>query len=76
MSTLRFAPALLALALAFPAAAENRGKPHDSYINRGHRGGPHAVPELDRTIAGSAAVLLVGGIFVILGRRRRTTQPL
>ena len=34
-------------------------------------GGGHAVPELDRTVAGSAMVLLLGGVAYLASRRRR-----
>lgn len=34
-------------------------------------GGGRAVPELDRTVAGSAMVLLLGGVAYLASRRRR-----
>ncbi len=34
-------------------------------------GGGHSVPELDRTVAGSAMVLLLGGVAYLASRRRR-----
>jgi len=36
--------------------------------------GNHQIPELDPGLAGSAAVLLIGGTLVLAGRRRRTPQ--
>jgi hypothetical protein len=44
--------------------------------NRGNSGHPARghVPELDPGMAGSAAVLLVGGTLVLLGRRRVDAQ--
>lgn len=58
---------------------------HDHQNGEGHEGhgngwgnGHHknnddvaGVPELDKSVAGSAAVLLGGGVFVILGRRKK-----
>ncbi|MBI1944479.1 MAG: hypothetical protein HYS27_02215 [Deltaproteobacteria bacterium] len=63
-------PLFGALLVAVPADA---GKPHRGNHGNGeghHRGKPRGVPELDRTVAASAAVLIGGGVFVILGRRR------
>lgn len=63
-------PLLGALLVAVPADA---GRPHSSDQGNGEghrRGKTRGVPELDRTVAASAAVLIGGGVFVILGRRR------
>ena len=51
------------------------GAGHDGHGN-GWGNGHHkddvaGVPELDKSIAGSAALLLGGGVFVILGRRKK-----
>jgi hypothetical protein len=53
------------------------GNGHDGHGNgwgNGHHknnDGVAGVPELDKSVAGSAAVLLGGGVFVILGRRKK-----
>lgn len=63
-----------------PAGSASAGKAHGKDKGKDHpgKGGGHkrghAVPELDTSVAASAAVLLIGGVFVILGRRRRSAQ--
>lgn len=59
-------------ASAGKAYGKDKGENHPGR-GRGHQRG-HAVPELDTSVAASAAVLLIGGVFVILGRRRRSTR--
>ncbi|MGA9526010.1 MAG: hypothetical protein WBV82_31415 [Myxococcaceae bacterium] len=49
---------------------QNRGQGHERDRGNGHGQHGHNVPELDTSVAASAAVLLIGGVFVILGRRR------
>ena len=43
----------------------------DSAGDSGKGGGSRAVPELDTTVAGSAMVLLLGGVAYIASRRRK-----
>lgn len=40
----------------------------------GSNGGGHAVPELDPSVAGSAIVLLVGGVAYLASRRREEEE--
>jgi len=71
---------LLGLALAFglmlalPASdADARkwgGGGSYSYSASSASGGGHSVPELDTTLAGSAIVLLLGGVAYLASRRR------
>jgi hypothetical protein len=67
----------LALLVAAPALAERghghhkkRHHRHHHHRGCGHNGGVGA-PELDPGMAGSAAVLLLGGTLALMGHRRR-----
>jgi hypothetical protein len=64
----------LALALAAPAsdvAADGESASGSASSGKGARG----VPELDTTIAGSAMVLLLGGVAYLASRRRKDAEP-
>jgi hypothetical protein len=78
----------LGLVVATPMLARDRHSERSEYKRdyerengNGHRHGKkhhkkknHKIPELDPGVAGSAAVLLVGGTLVLAGRRRQDTE--
>jgi hypothetical protein len=56
----------LGLLLATPTLADGG--------HGGENGDNHKIPELDPGVAGSAAVLLIGGTLILAGRRRGGAQ--
>ena len=51
--------------------ADARGRRgHGHHARTAHHGSGHAVPELDPSAAGSAMLLLLGGVAYIASRRR------
>lgn len=84
------APLAAAFVIASPALAGRPDHSHDETDTHEHQNGAghsghgngygnghhktRGVPELDTSVAGSAAVLLGGGVFVLLGRRRASKR--
>ena len=62
---------LLACGLALFAPTSDAAADSDSWSDSGKVGGGRAIPELDTTVAGSAMVLLLGGVAYIASRRRK-----
>lgn len=48
-----------------------KGRSHYGHGNGHHKDAPASVPELDKAVGASVAVLIGGGLMVILGRRRK-----
>jgi hypothetical protein len=65
------------LALAAPASDVAAGGESGSSASGSASSGQGArgVPELDTTIAGSAMVLLLGGVAYLASRRRKDAEP-
>lgn len=65
------AGASLGVLLILPSVAGAQTEPKKSLIVTGKKPKASQLPELDPSAVGSAAVLLLGGTLVALGRQRR-----